>query len=873
MGMPPFRVDDGKDTICDVIRRWAELQPDAPAFLDEGQEALTYQDLVRMMDITGARLKASGFKKGDRIAIVHPGGREMASLMFGIMSHGFVPIPLNPNFTVLEFKKHLIDRGALALLLDRGSGDDAMTAAQELKLPLINLSASRSQSVAVEENRPSPDDYAVVFATSSTTAESKIVPYRHSNILAHAMVVEKSLGLAQSDVGIIFRSLHYASAFENAVVALFAGGSVVVFPKFEAEIFFYSAREHGATWYAGGPTFHRAIYAKIQSEPEIIEGINLRFIRASSAPLEAAIADELELVFSATLITSYSSSEAGRIAQSCPEVAPRKPGKIGRPVNDFGFSDSEVRIRALDGKLLPVGEHGEIVVRGPQVFGGYENAPKLNAETFVDGWFRTGDEGFFDSDGYLVLTGRIKEMINRGGEKVSPAEVDAALMAHPLVREAATFPIPHPTLGEEVAAAVVTKPGLSLDQSLLTNFMLERLIGFKVPRLYVMVETIPKSEYGKVQRYKLAKELGVADAATTQSVNQRVRAATPLETRLRVLWAQVLKRDRVGLDDNFFLLGGDSLLAVELVLLVGRRLRCWLPAASLFEAGTVAEMARFIEEGEPQACIVPIQTQGDRPPFFCIHGARGQAIGFKDLARRLPQDQPFYGIQAVGWDGIVAPFTRKTDMAAHYASEIRKIQPHGPYYIGGYSFGGKVAAHMANSLKAQGEEVRLLVLLDALSEAGCRYLSLGDWLEKVGPTQNEGKLLLIKHYLWRRCKSSSKHAYDWIRCRILFPIWEHYRATGKKLPFWLRRPDRVNRLMHEMHYPMPSYDGDAIYFRAEKNRQSISHPDRFDTWNQLIKGKLRVIDVSGGHSQFMHEPHVCQWAGELVKILETAQSR
>ena len=385
-----------------------------------------------------------------------------------------------------------------------------------------------------------------------------------------------------------------------------------------------------------------------------------------------------------------------------------------------------------DGRFLPPGEGGEVVVRDDQIFDGYENDPAANEAAFIDGWFRTGDEGFFDEDGYLTLTGRIKETINRGGEKISPPEVDAALMSHPDIREVATFPMPHPTLGEEVAAAVVMEKGTTLTDERLSRFLRKRLAGFKVPRRFFFVESIPKTAARKVQRNQLAKALGIVD----QTVAAQVQAGTPdterpstaLEARLQELWAQELTLDHVGLNDNFFLLGGDSLQAVELFLQIEEVLGRRLPRSVLFEAGTVAAMAGLIEDETPSRCVVPIQPKGSRPPFFCVHDGDGHVLNFHDLARHLGEEQPFYGIQCVGLDGEEMPFTRIDDMAGHYVGEMRKIQPAGPYYIGGYSFGGRVAYVMAQQLRAAGEEVALLALLDTICLVGRRRVSWKDWL-------------------------------------------------------------------------------------------------------------------------------------------------
>ena len=343
------------------------------------------------------------------------------------------------------------------------------------------------------------------------------------------------------------------------------------------------------------------------------------------------------------------------------------------------------------------------------------------------------------------------------------------------------------------------------------------------------------------------------------------RDPTPLESRLQSIWAKALRRDRVGLNENFFLLGGDSLQAVDLFLEIEQVLRRRLPVAVLFEAGTVAEMAMLIEEEEPQGCMVAIQPNGARPPFFCVHGNGGEVIGFYNLARRLGNDQPFYGIQSVGWDGTTVPFTNTEDMAAHYVAEMRKVQPQGPYYLGGYSFGGRIAVYMANILKAAGEEVALLALLDTTTHLGQAYVNLAQWLELHGAPSGLKRIKEIRRFLWFRTRKIYDNFYQHLRRTVLFPIWNIYRATGKPLPRFMRNPRRANRLVRLEHRNMPTYQGDAIYFKADPMPGSANHPDVRGAWHRLIEGRLEVKNVPGHHDEIIKEPFVKILAIELDK--------
>ncbi len=273
---------------------------------------------------------------------------------------------------------------------------------------------------------------------------------------------------------------------------------------------------------------------------------------------------------------------------------------------------------------------------------------------------------------------------------------------------------------------MVQAPGAALTDQILTKYLLERLSGFKVPGRFYFVDEIPKSDAGKVQRYRLAEALGLETEAGSVRGADLNREPTPLEAQLQRMWATALKLPHVGLNDNFFLLGGDSLQAVEMFLNIEKELGQRLPRAALFEAGTVAEMACLIEYDQPSGCIVAIQDKGRGTPFFCVHDGNGDVLNFRDLARHMGEGRPFYGIQCVGLDGKEMPFTRIEGMAAHYISEIKKVQTEGPYFIGGYSFGGRVAYVMAQKLQ-ESSKLGLLALLDTAAQPGQRKFSWKYW--------------------------------------------------------------------------------------------------------------------------------------------------
>ena len=387
--------------------------------------------------------------------------------------------------------------------------------AAQRKIPVIELTADESGpagsytlSVPFADAgapRPDPDDVALVLHTSGTTSRPKIVPLRQRNLAASARNIAATLALTPQDRCLVIMPLFHIHGLIGALLSsLHAGASVHCPPGFNALKFFAWLDQAEATWYTAVPTMHQTILARADRNADVIARRKLRFIRSSSASLPPAVMKQLEETFGCPVIESYGMTEASHQMASNPlPPRPRKPGSVGIAAGP------EVAIMDLDGKLLDRGEIGEIVIRGENVTAGYANNPKANAEAFTNGWFRTGDQGVLDAEGYLSLTGRLKEIINRGGEKIAPREVDDVLMDHPAVAQVVTFGLPHDKLGEEVAAAVVLREGQSASEQDLRSFAAARLADFKVPKKIVFLAEIPKGATGKLQRIGLAQRLGL----------------------------------------------------------------------------------------------------------------------------------------------------------------------------------------------------------------------------------------------------------------------------------------------------------------------------------------------------------------------------
>ncbi len=501
-----------------LIRMLASAEDDAVAIAAPGRAPLDYRGLRALVQRTLAQLNALGIGRNDRLAIVLANGPEMATC-FVAAACGVATAPLNPAYRADEFEFYLADLHAKALIVEHDSNSPAIAVAARLGVTILDLVPGAQAgdfslrprdaaggTAAAHGGTAQPDDISMVLHTSGTTSRPKIVPLSQRNLCASATHIARTLHFTATDRGLnIMPLFHIHGLIAGVLAPLAAGSQVFCTPGFNALKFFGWMDEARPTWYTAVPTMHQAILTRAAKNRELIQRHPLRFIRSSSSSMPPQVIRELEEVFAAPLVEAYGMTEATHQMASNPlPPALRKPGSVGLPAGP------EIAIMDEAGTLLPRGAVGEIVIRGPNVTAGYENNPKANAEGFTAGWFRTGDQGVMDDQGYLSLTGRLKEIINRGGEKISPREIDEVLMDHPAVAQVVCFGMPHAKLGEEVAAAVVLREGGQASERELQDFVAQRVADFKVPKKILLLAEIPKGATGKLQRIGLAAKLGLA---------------------------------------------------------------------------------------------------------------------------------------------------------------------------------------------------------------------------------------------------------------------------------------------------------------------------------------------------------------------------
>ncbi len=503
-----------------LVQLLATGSPAAPAIAGPSLRSLSYAQLRTLMESTVAMLNRCGVGRNDRVAIVLPNGPEMATAFLAIAA-GASAAPLNPAYRSEEFEFYLSDLDAKALVVEQGSQSPARQVAESLGILVLELrtyyqhgavaGAFILHPVSSVGEKPGAGgfaeagDVALLLHTSGTTSRPKLVPLTQRNVVASARSIRATLNLVESDRGLNIMPLFHIHGLMGGLLApLAAGSQVFCTPGFNALKFFGWMNESRPNWYTAVPTMHQAILSRASHNLEIIAANPLRFVRSSSSSMPPQVIAELEAAFHAPLIESYGMTEAAHQMASNPlPPGKRIPGTVGLAAGP------EVAIMDEQGGLLPSGVTGEIVIRGANVTLGYDKNPKANAEAFSNGWFRTGDQGVTSAEGYITITGRLKEIINRGGEKISPREVDEVLMDHPAIQQVVTFAYPHDKLGEDVAAAVVLREGATLTEKEVREFASKRLADFKVPRKVRFVAEIPKGATGKLQRIGLAAKLGL----------------------------------------------------------------------------------------------------------------------------------------------------------------------------------------------------------------------------------------------------------------------------------------------------------------------------------------------------------------------------
>lgn len=578
----------------------AASRPTAPFLHRPDGSSIDYRTLARAIANADEALARRGVRRGDIVAGFVDGRTEMALACAALpVSSTFAP--LAPSLPVSAYRELLSRLGARAVLAPGDAGHPIAIAAGQAGLPRIGLREAdvRGDSgpdfgffddgAAIPPGRPTRPGHAYVQVTSGTTGRAKLVPLGHAQMLGFARTMIDWLRLVPDDIGAALAPFHFAGGLRATVLLpALAGASVVCFDESDVDAFLRTLPALRTTHLSAPFAVHLAILERAEGYAGEITKSHLRFLRATAGHLPPEHVDALERLFRVPVLVGLGSSEVCGVAHDPLPPAPRKPGSVGIATLN------EVRVRDERGADLPAGETGEIVVRGPLVFDGYLDDPELDARSFDRGWFRTGDLGRIDPDGYLTITGRLTEIVNRGGEKISLVEVDHAIAGLAGVREGAAFRIAHARLGEDIAVAIVREPGASIDEVDLIAHLRSRLGPKAAPRVVRFVDRLPRSDAGKLLREALSRHFA-DDPAPTASPVGAPPELTPIEAALAGLWTQTLRVHLVGRDDRYAALGGDADAAGRLARAIESVFGVRLPLDSARDRErSLAEMARAI---------------------------------------------------------------------------------------------------------------------------------------------------------------------------------------------------------------------------------------------------------------------------------------
>ncbi|WP_373091606.1 AMP-binding protein [Zhongshania sp.] len=807
-----------------------------PAVFALGQAPLSYAALAQQLQYTHEQLQLAGIAREDRVAVILPQGPENAVLCLALMEYCCC-VPLNPELNAIELHA-LIAPLDIALLITSPEQRPTDVVAKQNKLQCLHLIpklTGLAGEFSLVKNSPPPkratpskiphaaSDTCLLLHTSGTTARPKQVPLSRQNLLVSCQNLIQSLSLSQRDTVLnMMPQFHIGALLDVLLAPLLSGGSVIIARDLSASTFFNCLKQFHATWYQGVPTMLAELCREARLMAQSDLSASLRFCRSVSAPLSEATHLQFESLFNIPVVEIYGMSEAAGLICSNP-ITPKsqRKGSVGRC--------ARVAIKIIDdyGNPTEFGQVGEIIIAGKNVFTGYLNQ-EANQTDFIGSWFRTGDLGYFDEDGYLFLNGRIKDIINRGGEKISPLEIDNCLLSLPEIQDAACFSSEHPSLGEEVAAAVVLNSNAKYNSESILAKLSTQLSQHKIPRELFFCEKLPRNAGGKLQRHKLSEKYGSKPRLPSKAI---LPPRSDLERQLRKIWQHHLEIEDISVDDNFFDLGGNSLSATSFIADLEALLDAKLPPGILFDYPSIAELDRVLSErknsaehpmlsqklshaqraaissGIPadifskllqytsawQGCrlradalLFAYNTLGSQTPLFW--GAQGEEE-VANLARALGPDQPVYGFRSLYLiDGKNDDYSHA--LAQYYLKELQEIQHAGPYFLGGFCEAAKIAFSIAQQLHQQQQEPSLLCLV-----------------EKFIPQQYSGRLSLFF------CQDGRRSAYQNYQCpEIGWRKYYHGALSGTRLQAKHKKifndafiNDFAERLKEELHCAKASH--------------------------------------------------------------------
>jgi aspartate racemase len=837
----------------EMVEAQVARTPDASAVEHAGQR-LTYRELNERANQLARFLRKRGIGHESRVGICLRRSLELPVAILAVLKAGAACVPLDPAYPKERLSYMLEDSGTPLVLAQPG----LLSEVTDFDAEVVNLEpdwkAFANESSENVRSSVDPENLAYIIYTSGSTGKPRGVLLPHAGLVNHNTAAVKLFRLTNEDRMAQFASISFDIAIEEIFPTWISGGALIV-------------REENASLAVGDflrwveenrvtaldlPTayWHELVRELAESGIKLPKSLRLVIVGGEKAQ-SGALATWRKLTGSRVRwVNTYGPTETSVIVTSYePEASEEIPAvlPIGRPI-----ANTKIYILNKNLQPQPVGIAGDLYVSGPGLARGYLNRPEITAEKFVQDpissdpnarVYKTGDLARYLASGEIEFAGRTDDQVKIRGYRVELEEIEAVLGAHPGVHEVVVMARENSSGEKSLVGYLVPSREQVPTASELRTYLKQKLPSYMVPAAVVLMEAMPKTPNGKVDKRALPAPKD-ADFAATQ---EYVAPTNELQEKLSKIWEVVLEKKPVGIRDNFFELGGHSLLAARLMHRIEQQLGQHLPLAALLQAPTIEQLSRMMSGGNGAGAwssLVALQPEGSRPPFFCIHGVGGNVVGFRDLARHLGSDQPFYALQPLGLDGKHECLTSIPLMADRYIQEIRKIQPEGPYRVGGYSFGGLVAYEMAQQLEAQGERVALLALFDSY------------------PGKVETRAEQLKNMMGLPLKE---------RVSFMLKKGSFVVMTLRKrleLQFLPRALRNVRQACSKAaaDYDVQPYSGRVTLFRVREKSAGSLH-DPYAIWWQMAAEGVELREISGDHLSLLKEPQVRFLAEELADCL------
>jgi amino acid adenylation domain-containing protein len=848
--------------IHQLFESQVERTPDAIAVVCE-HDRLTYQQLNRRANQLADRLHQVGVTADVLVGILMERSIEMVVGLLGILKAGGAYVPLDPDYPAARLSYMLADAGVEILLTQ----PDLLASLPSHPAQVICLDpdwqgmADYSQEnldylrYSKAERGVCAEDLAYVIYTSGSTGQPKGVAIEHRNVVNFLYSMRHAPEITPEDTLTAITTICFDIAALELYLPLIIGAKVIILPReiaIDADRLLSELSKSQTTVMQATPATWQLLLAggwdanfplKVLCGGEALPDRLAQQILATGSELWNLYGPTETTIWS----TIYQVGKNQTVATNIDAMI-----SIGRPI-----ANTQIYILNPQLQPVPIGVPGELYIGGAGVVRGYLNQPELTAEKFISNPFstaksprlyKTGDLVRYLSDGNIEFLGRIDDLVKVRGFRIELGEIETALSQHLMVRQAVVVARELNPDHKSLVAYIVLHQNCTPTTNEFRSFLSEKLPEYMIPSIFLLLETLPLTANGKIDR----RALPLPDRDSLEPEATFVAPRDGLELQLTKIWERVLGIQSIGTSDNFFNLGGHSILAVQLFAEIEKTCGKNLPLATLFHSPTIEQLAIILRQDRGSttwSSLVPIESRGSKPPLFCAHAVGGNVLEYYPLAAHLGAEQPIYGLQSPGLDGVQTPVNRIEDMAARYISEIKTVQPHGPYFLAGYSFGALVAFEIACQLERQGEKIGLLALLDNASPSLLRIRP--SWWQSLG----------IHLRNLHRLETAEQIKY--ITDRIVFRLMYQNKENSHK-EFLLDRwatplpPEYLKVLDANFQagedYTGKFYPGQVTLFRSDvQSLEQTLHPDL--GWSELVGG-LKIYDIQGHHNNLLKEPSV-----------------